>query len=138
MSIPPPSRCRKPSHDFGIGIRHVLTQRLVKRRTVPGDQEAEQFSVSLQPRAGHVGAQRGEDQANLGEELVEDQVEGKTNLKEYAYGVSGYNPYSGAMLTPADTSRAARGSSGGSSVAVAVFPGRPPGGRCSAIIETTP
>jgi aspartyl-tRNA(Asn)/glutamyl-tRNA(Gln) amidotransferase subunit A len=44
---------------------------------------------------------------------------GKTNLNEYAYGVSGYNPYFGAMLTPADKSRTAGGSSGGSAVAVA-------------------
>ncbi len=44
---------------------------------------------------------------------------GKTNLNEYAYGVSGYNPHFGAMLTPADRSRTAGGSSGGSAVAVA-------------------
>jgi aspartyl-tRNA(Asn)/glutamyl-tRNA(Gln) amidotransferase subunit A len=44
---------------------------------------------------------------------------GKTNLNEYAYGVSGYNPHFGPMLTPGDRSRTAGGSSGGSAVAVA-------------------
>jgi Asp-tRNA(Asn)/Glu-tRNA(Gln) amidotransferase A subunit family amidase len=44
---------------------------------------------------------------------------GKTNLNEYAYGVSGFNPHFGPMLTPADRNRTAGGSSGGSAVAVA-------------------
>lgn len=44
---------------------------------------------------------------------------GKTNLNEYGYGVSGFNPHFGPMLTPADRSRTAGGSSGGSAVAVA-------------------
>jgi Asp-tRNA(Asn)/Glu-tRNA(Gln) amidotransferase A subunit family amidase len=46
-------------------------------------------------------------------------VLGKTNLNEYAYGVSGLNPHFGAMLSPADRSRTAGGSSGGSAIAVA-------------------
>lgn len=46
-------------------------------------------------------------------------VLGKTNLNEFAYGVSGYNPHYGAVLSPADRSRTAGGSSGGSAVAVA-------------------
>lgn len=46
-------------------------------------------------------------------------VLGKTNLNEFAYGVSGYNPHYGAILTPRDRSRAAGGSSGGSAAAVA-------------------
>lgn len=44
---------------------------------------------------------------------------GKTNLNEYAYGVSGFNPHFGAMLAPADRRRTAGGSSGGSAIAVA-------------------
>jgi aspartyl-tRNA(Asn)/glutamyl-tRNA(Gln) amidotransferase subunit A len=46
-------------------------------------------------------------------------VLGKTNLNEFAYGVSGYNPHYGAILTPQDRSRTAGGSSGGSAAAVA-------------------
>jgi Asp-tRNA(Asn)/Glu-tRNA(Gln) amidotransferase A subunit family amidase len=46
-------------------------------------------------------------------------VLGKTNLNEYAYGVSGYNPHYGVMRTPADPDRTPGGSSGGSAVAVA-------------------
>lgn len=46
-------------------------------------------------------------------------VLGKTNLHEFAYGVSGYNPHYGATLTPQDRSRTAGGSSGGSAAAVA-------------------
>lgn len=45
-------------------------------------------------------------------------VLGKTNLNEFAYGVSGYNPHYGAILTPRDHSRTAGGSSGGSAAAV--------------------
>lgn len=46
-------------------------------------------------------------------------VLGKTNLNEYAYGVSGYNPHYGLMRTPGDRSRTPGGSSGGSAIAVA-------------------
>lgn len=46
-------------------------------------------------------------------------VVGKTNLNEFAYGVSGYNPHYGLMRTPGDRSRTPGGSSGGSAVAVA-------------------
>ncbi len=45
-------------------------------------------------------------------------VLGKTNLNEFAYGVSGLNPFYGAILTPRDRSRTAGGSSGGSAAAV--------------------
>lgn len=44
---------------------------------------------------------------------------GKTNLNEFAYGVSGYNPHYGPVLNPKDRSRTAGGSSGGSAAAVA-------------------
>lgn len=44
---------------------------------------------------------------------------GKTNLNEYAYGVSGYNPHYGLMRTPGDRTRTPGGSSGGSAIAVA-------------------
>ena len=46
-------------------------------------------------------------------------VLGKTNLNEFAYGISGYNPHYGPMLNPKDRSRTAGGSSGGSAAAVA-------------------
>ncbi len=45
-------------------------------------------------------------------------VLGKTNLNEFAYGVSGYNPHYGPILTPGDHSRTAGGSSSGSAAAV--------------------
>lgn len=46
-------------------------------------------------------------------------VIGKTNLNEFAYGVSGYNPHYGLMRVPTDPTRTPGGSSGGSAVAVA-------------------
>lgn len=45
-------------------------------------------------------------------------VFGKTNLNEFAYGVSAYNPHYGPILTPRDRSRTAGGSSSGSAAAV--------------------
>lgn len=45
---------------------------------------------------------------------------GKTNLHEFAYGVSGYNPHFGAVRNPHDLQRTAGGSSGGSAAAVAL------------------
>ena len=44
---------------------------------------------------------------------------GKTNLHEFAYGVTSINPHYGAVLNPRDPTRVAGGSSGGSAVAVA-------------------
>lgn len=44
---------------------------------------------------------------------------GKTNLHEFAYGVTSYNPHYGSVLNPHDHTRVAGGSSGGSAVAVA-------------------
>lgn len=46
-------------------------------------------------------------------------VLGKTNLNEFAYGVSGFNEHYGPILTPGDRTRTAGGSSGGSAAAVA-------------------
>src|SRR5216684_3475570 len=46
-------------------------------------------------------------------------VVGKTNLHEFAFGVTSVNPHFGAVLNPHDPSRVAGGSSGGSAVAVA-------------------
>lgn len=46
-------------------------------------------------------------------------VIGKANLQEFAFGVTGYNPHYGPTLNPADRSRTAAGSSGGSAAAVA-------------------
>src|SRR5579859_759551 len=44
---------------------------------------------------------------------------GKTNLHEFAYGVTSLNPHYGDVRNPRDPSRVAGGSSGGSAVAVA-------------------
>jgi len=44
---------------------------------------------------------------------------GKTNLHEFAYGVTSFNPHYGSVLNPHDHERLAGGSSGGSAVAVA-------------------
>ncbi|HKV87604.1 MAG TPA: amidase [Candidatus Dormibacteraeota bacterium] len=44
---------------------------------------------------------------------------GKTNLHEFAYGVTSVNPHYGAVGNPHDPGRVAGGSSGGSAVAVA-------------------
>jgi Asp-tRNA(Asn)/Glu-tRNA(Gln) amidotransferase A subunit family amidase len=46
-------------------------------------------------------------------------VVGKTNLHEFAYGVTSINPHFGTVRNPHDPSRVAGGSSGGSAVAVA-------------------
>jgi aspartyl-tRNA(Asn)/glutamyl-tRNA(Gln) amidotransferase subunit A len=44
---------------------------------------------------------------------------GKTNLHEFAYGITSDNPHFGAVVNPLDTSRIPGGSSGGSAAAVA-------------------
>lgn len=46
-------------------------------------------------------------------------IVGKTNLHEFAYGVTSVNPHYGAVRNPHDVERVAGGSSGGSAVAVA-------------------
>lgn len=54
-------------------------------------------------------------------------VLGKTNLHEFAYGVTSENPHFGSVRNPWNTERIAGGSSGGSAVAVAA-------GLCAAAI----
>jgi aspartyl-tRNA(Asn)/glutamyl-tRNA(Gln) amidotransferase subunit A len=56
-------------------------------------------------------------------------VLGKTNLHEFAYGVTSENPHYGAVRNPWKTDRISGGSSGGSAVAVAA-------GLCAAAIGT--
>ncbi|MCS6769301.1 MAG: amidase [Candidatus Caldarchaeum sp.] len=65
------------------------------------------------------------------EKLVEhgSAINGKTNLHEFAFGVSNKNPHYGDCLNPFDTSRVAGGSSGGSAVAVCL-------GMCDAALGT--
>ncbi|MEM4280960.1 MAG: amidase [Candidatus Caldarchaeum sp.] len=56
-------------------------------------------------------------------------VNGKTNLHEFAFGVSNRNPHYGDCLNPFDAGRVSGGSSGGSAVAVAL-------GMCDAALGT--
>src|SRR5260370_11726429 len=56
-------------------------------------------------------------------------VLGKTNLHEFAYGVTSENPHYGPVRNPWNTDRIAGGSSGGSAAAVAA-------GLCAATIGT--
>ncbi len=56
-------------------------------------------------------------------------IAGKTNLHEFAYGITSDNPHYGAVLNPVDPSRIPGGSSGGSAAAVAA-------GLCDAALGT--
>jgi aspartyl-tRNA(Asn)/glutamyl-tRNA(Gln) amidotransferase subunit A len=56
-------------------------------------------------------------------------IAGKTNLHEFAYGITSDNPHYGAVVNPVDTSRIPGGSSGGSAAVVAA-------GLCEAALGT--
>jgi aspartyl-tRNA(Asn)/glutamyl-tRNA(Gln) amidotransferase subunit A len=56
-------------------------------------------------------------------------IVGKTNLHEFAYGITSDNPHFGAVVNPLDRTRIAGGSSGGSAAAVAA-------GLCQAALGT--
>jgi aspartyl-tRNA(Asn)/glutamyl-tRNA(Gln) amidotransferase subunit A len=56
-------------------------------------------------------------------------IVGKTNLHEFAYGITSDNPHFGAVVNPLDRSRIPGGSSGGSAAAVAA-------GLCEAALGT--
>jgi len=56
-------------------------------------------------------------------------IVGKTNLHEFAYGITSDNPHYGAVVNPVDTSRIPGGSSGGSAAALAA-------GLCDAALGT--
>jgi Asp-tRNA(Asn)/Glu-tRNA(Gln) amidotransferase A subunit family amidase len=56
-------------------------------------------------------------------------VVGKTNLHEFAYGITSDNPHYGAVINPLDCGRIPGGSSGGSAAALA-------GGLCEAALGT--
>jgi aspartyl-tRNA(Asn)/glutamyl-tRNA(Gln) amidotransferase subunit A len=56
-------------------------------------------------------------------------IAGKTNLHEFAYGITSDNPHYGAVVNPVDASRIPGGSSGGSAAAVAA-------GLCEAALGT--
>jgi aspartyl-tRNA(Asn)/glutamyl-tRNA(Gln) amidotransferase subunit A len=67
--------------------------------------------------ADHVPAQTAEAVARL--EAAGYANVGKTNLHEFAYGISSYNPYFGHVSNPLDPTRTAGGSSAGSGAALA-------------------
>ncbi len=67
--------------------------------------------------ADHVPAESAEAVRRL--EAAGFAVAGKTNLHEFAYGISSQNPHYGAVPNPAAPGRLAGGSSGGSAAAIA-------------------
>ena len=68
--------------------------------------------------ADHVPAASAEAVRRL--EVAGYAVAGKTNLHEFAYGISSQNPHFGTVPNPAAPGRLAGGSSGGSAAAIAV------------------
>ena len=68
--------------------------------------------------ADHVPAASAEAVRRL--EVAGYAVAGKTNLHEFAYGISSQNPHYGTVPNPAAPGRLAGGSSGGSAAAIAV------------------
>ncbi|HZT54479.1 MAG TPA: amidase, partial [Gaiellaceae bacterium] len=67
--------------------------------------------------AGHVPTESAEAVRRL--EAVGYAVAGKTNLHEFAYGVTSQNPHYGTVPNPRAPGRLAGGSSGGSAAAIA-------------------
>jgi aspartyl-tRNA(Asn)/glutamyl-tRNA(Gln) amidotransferase subunit A len=106
-------RPRGPLHGIPVALKDNIATRnlrttmgsLILRSFVPA---ADATVVSKLRRAGAI-------------------VLGKTNLHEFAYGVTSENPHYGAVRNPWDTDRITGGSSGGSAAAVAA-------GLCAAAI----
>lgn len=98
-------RYRGPLHGIPISIKDNIWTRGV--RTTAGSKILKEF---IPP----VDADVANRLRNAGAVLI-----GKTNLHEFAYGITTENPHYGATRNPWDTSRIAGGSSGGSAASLA-------------------
>src|SRR5262249_40898951 len=110
-----PRRDRGPLHGIPISLKDNIHTAGI--RTTAGSKFLKEF---VPVRDAHIVAKLKEAGAIL---------LGKTNLHEFAYGVTTNNPHYGAVRNPSDTSRIPGGSSGGAAAAVAA-------GLCVAAVGT--